>query len=275
MAKKATKKKAKTAKKKTAAGARKRAKKTAAKRSTRPKKTAAKRSTRPKAAKKKKVAKRKTRTPAASGRKATKKKATPARSKATKAVKSKTRPVRRAKAAPEKPELTPKERRAAAAAQRKRLRAFGKLLLQRREALLQAYHSTKGNTRDSKMDGTEDYIDYAVSSYDRDFTLSLTEMERKQLLLVEEALARVQRKEYGNCLNCQQPIPEKRLEVEPWARYCIRCQELEEQGLLEDRGFESDSEDEDEAADAIDGVSAGLESEGAGKLEAEDEELSL
>ena len=88
------------------------------------------------------------------------------------------------------------------------------------------------------MDGTEDYIDYAVSSYDRDFTLSLSEMERKQLVLAEEALRRIARGEFGTCLNCGQEIPEKRLEVEPWARYCIRCQELDEQGLLVDRLFD-------------------------------------
>ena len=42
--------------------------------------------------------------------------------------------------------------------------------------------------RERQADGTEDYIDYAVSSYDRDFTLSLTELERRQMLLVEDAL---------------------------------------------------------------------------------------
>ena len=30
----------------------------------------------------------------------------------------------------------------------------------------------------------------------------MTELERKQLLLVEEALSRIRRAEYGRCLNC-------------------------------------------------------------------------
>ena len=58
----------------------------------------------------------------------------------------------------------------------------------------------------------------------------------------------------GNCLQCGQEIPEKRLEVEPWARHCIRCQEYEEQGLLEERSrsFGIPGEDDDEESPAAD-----------------------
>ncbi|HXV75600.1 MAG TPA: TraR/DksA C4-type zinc finger protein [Candidatus Polarisedimenticolaceae bacterium] len=150
------------------------------------------------------------------------------------------------KAAGAKPTKGKKAGRAAKTAVRRRqLKRFRDVLLARHKSLVEAYHSTKGNTRDSVPDGTEDYIDYAVSSYDRDFSLSLTEMERRQMRLVEEALRRIDRGEFGSCMQCAQEIPEKRLEVEPWARHCIRCQELEEQGLLQDRPFELEDEDED------------------------------
>ncbi len=141
--------------------------------------------------------------------------------------------------------------RAEQAARRRRLRQFGALLLKKQQNLLEAYHATKGDTRISNLDGTEDYIDYAVSSYDRDFMLSLTENQRKQLVLVEEALSRVRANRFGRCLECDQEIPIKRLEVEPWARYCIRCQELDDQGLLEEPTPAAEGDD-DEASD--DGV---------------------
>ena len=50
--------------------------------------------------------------------------------------------------------------------------------------------------------------------------------ERNALLLrlIEEALKRIDRGEFGRCMNCGTPIPEPRLQVEPWARYCIKCQ---------------------------------------------------
>jgi DnaK suppressor protein len=155
------------------------------------------------------------------------------------------------KAAPKLTEAQKKQERAARAAKRRMMARFSKLLMEKHQDLVRAYHATKGDTRAATSDGTEDYIDYAVNSYDRDFMLSLTEMERKQLRLVEDALLRLSRKEFGNCLECGQEIPEKRLEVEPWARFCIRCQELDEQGLLEDRPLlESDDEEEASSGDA-------------------------
>ena len=75
-----------------------------------------------------------------------------------------------------------------------------------------------------------------MNSYAKEFLLSLTELDRKQLILVEEALRRIDRGEYGRCQQCGEEINRKRLEVQPWARHCVRCQELEEQGLLPQYG---------------------------------------
>jgi RNA polymerase-binding protein DksA len=164
-------------------------------------------------------------------------------------------PVRAVAAPPPPPaakrELKPPKVNRAAA--RKRAARFRDLLVTRHRALLAAYRSGKGSTRETATDGTEDYIDYAVNSYDRDFMLSLTEMEQRQILQIEEALRRIDRGEYGYCLQCGQEIPEKRLEVEPWARHCVRCQELEEQGLLlqqQGHGFDTDYDDEPRAEEA-------------------------
>ena len=52
--------------------------------------------------------------------------------------------------------------------------------------------------------------------------------------LVDEALLRVEDKEYGDCQNCEEPINPKRLAAIPWARYCLNCQELVEKGLLDE-----------------------------------------
>lgn len=118
------------------------------------------------------------------------------------------------------------------AARRKRFHEHRESLLQKQADLMQAYSISKGDSQSHLDNGTEDYIDYAVNSYAREFLLSLTEMDRKQLLLVEEALRRIDRGEYGNCQQCGEEIAPKRLEVVPWVRHCVRCQELEEKGLL-------------------------------------------
>ena len=141
------------------------------------------------------------------------------------------------------PNLTRQER----LDRRRDMEPFRELLVAKRRSLLKAYEVSRGETRDASSDGTEDYIDYAVNSYTREFSLSLTEMEQKQLRLVDEALRRIELGIYGFCLYTGEEIPRRRLEVEPWARYTIQVQELDDQGLLD----ESDLDDEDEFEDDL------------------------
>jgi len=67
--------------------------------------------------------------------------------------------------------------------------------------------------------------DQAQLSHDEFVSLRLNSLDYGQLRLVEEALDRVQSGDYGVCLACEQPIPPKRLQALPWARYCVPCQE--------------------------------------------------
>jgi len=72
--------------------------------------------------------------------------------------------------------------------------------------------------------------DQAQLSHDEFVSLRLNSLDYGQLRLVEEALDRVQSGDFGVCLGCEQPIPSKRLQALPWARYCVPCQEAN--GLL-------------------------------------------
>jgi DnaK suppressor protein len=61
-----------------------------------------------------------------------------------------------------------------------------------------------------------------------------------QLRLIQEALDRIAAGDFGTCLRCEQPIPPRRLQAVPWARYCVRCQEIDDESarmvLLDDDG---------------------------------------
>ena len=81
---------------------------------------------------------------------------------------------------------------------------------------------------------TPDPVDLAVRNYSKNVALAVSENETRQLALIDEALLRVDDEEYGLCQNCEQEINPKRLDAIPWARYCLNCQELVEQGLLDD-----------------------------------------
>ena len=41
---------------------------------------------------------------------------------------------------------------------------------------------------------------------------------------INEALERIKKGEYGICAKCGSPIPEKRLEAYPEAKFCLKCQ---------------------------------------------------
>jgi len=77
--------------------------------------------------------------------------------------------------------------------------------------------------------------DQAQISHDEFVALERNSIEYTQLRLIEDALQRIDSGSYGNCLACEEPLPEKRLRAIPWARYCIPCQEEAAHGFDPDR----------------------------------------
>lgn len=175
-------------------------------------------------------------------------------------------------AAPEKPKAPVRRipKPASVATRRKEAAPFRDLLLKKRQQLMHAYSISKGDSQSDLDNGTEDYVDYAVNSYAREFLLSLTELDRKQLLAVEDALNRIDRGEFGYCQQCGEEINRKRLDVQPWARHCVRCQELEEKGILPQ--YPAAVGDEDELAEEPEDVPV-LDEEVEVETETEDEPL--
>jgi DnaK suppressor protein len=50
-------------------------------------------------------------------------------------------------------------------------------------------------------------------------------MERRKLRLIDAALRRLDRGEFGICDECGSPVPEKRLDAIPWAACCVPSQD--------------------------------------------------
>ncbi|MGI9054371.1 MAG: TraR/DksA family transcriptional regulator [Pyrinomonadaceae bacterium] len=94
----------------------------------------------------------------------------------------------------------------------------------------------KLNGNDLSVDDAEtpDPVDLAVRNYSKNVQLAVSENDSRQLELIDEALERLEEEEYGICQNCETEINPKRLAAIPWARYCLSCQELREQGLLDE-----------------------------------------
>jgi DnaK suppressor protein len=56
--------------------------------------------------------------------------------------------------------------------------------------------------------------------------LALRDRADQQLVLVDEALRRIDAGTFGRCVRCGRPIAVERLEALPWAARCIDCQRL-------------------------------------------------
>src|SRR4029077_4162931 len=111
------------------------------------------------------------------------------------------------------------------------LKDIKKKLLAERALLIEKLKDNDLSVDDSE---TPDPVDLAVRNYSKNVMLAVSENESRQLTLIDEALLRIDDDEYGACLNCENQIIPKRLAAIPWARYCLDCQQLLEQDLLED-----------------------------------------
>jgi DnaK suppressor protein len=109
---------------------------------------------------------------------------------------------------------------------------YRKRLLVRQEELILDISRNRQVTDETVDEQAQDMVDRATSAYTREFAFSLSEADRKALLLIEQALLRIEQGTYGICVHCQGVVQEKRLEAVPWARHCLECQEMQDKGLL-------------------------------------------
>ncbi len=115
----------------------------------------------------------------------------------------------------------------------KKLEHFREMLVQKKLSLTDMVVRTEGYGRE-KEPAIQDVADMAVESYTKEFMFGKSSGDRAILQMINEALERIEDKSYGTCVHCGEPIQPKRMEAVPWAQFCLRCQGLQEKGLLKD-----------------------------------------
>ncbi len=115
---------------------------------------------------------------------------------------------------------------------KRKVKSYRDKLLARRESLFSQVTEAEMSSRERDLEATQDPADMAANAYTKELLISMSANDRVLLQLIDEALARVERGEFGECINCGEPVSEKRLDAVPWARYCLKCQDLQERGLL-------------------------------------------
>ncbi len=115
---------------------------------------------------------------------------------------------------------------------KRKTRVYRDKLLDRREGLVGQVQEAEAYSRERDSEATQDPADMAANAYTKELLVSMSANDRHLLEMIDEALDRMEEGKYGKCVHCGQPIQERRLQAVPWARHCIRCQDLNERGLL-------------------------------------------
>lgn len=99
-------------------------------------------------------------------------------------------------------------------------------LLAQREWLLSHLASREGG--ESRVQHAHDVLtqdddDARAHDADREVDLALSDQDRQHLLDIQAALERLDAGNYGDCLDCGEPIAAERLRVQPQALRCLAC----------------------------------------------------
>jgi DnaK suppressor protein len=92
--------------------------------------------------------------------------------------------------------------------------------------------------RRTAQDGPDNVLDdteQAEADVQHDIEAAVIEMKRDALQRVREALGRLDAGGDGHCAVCENAIPARRLQVQPFAVRCTACEDAEEQRAARER----------------------------------------
>jgi DnaK suppressor protein len=119
------------------------------------------------------------------------------------------------------------------AAERKRNELLKKILLKKRNEIVDGLEAHIGRklVRETgqKIDSAMDSADQSALDMDQGIDYSLLEMKYEQYKDIADAFRKLQNNSYGQCEECGEEIDIKRLAVNPLARFCIACKTKKEE----------------------------------------------
>lgn len=101
------------------------------------------------------------------------------------------------------------------------------VLIKRRDALRQALAGDLSLLQQLRQE-SGDVIDAAIDNSYEDVSSQMVEVESRELIFIQQALARIEAGTYGRCESCNAIISAARLQVLPYATMCIKCQRQSE-----------------------------------------------
>ena len=95
-------------------------------------------------------------------------------------------------------------------------------LVKRRQALVRSAIGDL-NLLQHRQQKTGDMLDAVADSVQSELNSQLLEVESRELTAIDDAIARLDAGDYGDCEACGKPIPLTRLRAVPYATECIDC----------------------------------------------------
>lgn len=96
-------------------------------------------------------------------------------------------------------------------------------LVDERRSLLSMMQSTQQQLA-GRDTGLADLSDIASGGFEDELAIGLMASEAATLEKIDAAIRRIDDGSYGICLDCEKPIPKKRLEFLPFAQRCMECE---------------------------------------------------
>lgn len=86
-------------------------------------------------------------------------------------------------------------------------------------------HVRQQDRSEIHIERTAEEMEQLALASARDIAVRTLDHNAHLLREVRAALTRIEEGTYGECLECEMKISERRLNAVPWARHCLACQE--------------------------------------------------
>jgi DnaK suppressor protein len=102
---------------------------------------------------------------------------------------------------------------------------YRKILENKAEEVRRSMSAQKAAQVVARLDCPSDEGDLSQQHHEEWIFLNRNTIDMKLLREISDALHRIDIGAYATCMECEEPISQKRLDAVPWARYCVTCQE--------------------------------------------------
>ena len=116
---------------------------------------------------------------------------------------------------------------------KKKLEHFRHKLLEERKNVQKMLDRAKNDNIENENLYSDSLVEMSSSTIEREKAYLLASNEYDSLYWIDEALKKIESGEFGLCENCGKEISHLRLEIRPYALYCVDCKEEMEKRYID------------------------------------------